>query len=150
MWHPFCASALLQPPDLPHSEPFPLRRYRLITEAEHHLLRNPVDRCDYYKRVDELGGASGKGAAAADAERNPDLAMQVGAVMPRMPLPCHELLDHDTRSACSGGDAPQGPALALCSCPGWRCRYAYPPGLQPTAGLELTEPCDRATTDCRR
>jgi hypothetical protein len=68
----------------PPSPPPITCRYRLITEAEHNAIRSPRDRCDYYKTVDGIPrdepSAGAKGAACNDAERNPDLAMEVGTV----------------------------------------------------------------------
>ncbi len=75
----------------------PVRRYRLITEAEHQLLRSAPERSDYHRQVDGMhaGGSGrssadglpgGKGSAATDAERNTDPAMQVTHwTMPRSP-----------------------------------------------------------------
>ncbi len=58
----------------------PLYRYRVITEAEHMLLRNPQDRVDTPYVVAGGEGQEAVNAVACDTKKNPDLCMQVGAV----------------------------------------------------------------------
>lgn len=51
-------------------------KYRVITEAEHMLLRSPKDRVDYHRILEPQGPTPGKRPAAQDTLRNPDVAMQ--------------------------------------------------------------------------
>lgn len=54
------------PPSPPLFTYLPLDRYRVITEAEHQLLRNDTERCDYYRLLDASPPTSPIHASAAN------------------------------------------------------------------------------------
>lgn len=73
-----------------------LVRYRIVTEAEHMLLRNKADRADAYPGADTVTDALP--AAAADPAANPDLAMACSGADALVKVAANLQLAHGSQS----------------------------------------------------